>query len=393
MTRIPIRLVVAYLCARPVRTILALGSLAVALFLLVTLRSLITTLEDVVHAARSHRIVVQSAVSLVVELPRSYESKIRGVPGVLTTCRLRWFGAHYQEPSNNFAQFAADCETLQEIFPELEVVGGTWAALLADRQACVIGTELARDFGWKIGDTVPLISPNQPRTDGGAWGFRVAAIYRSRSPILDDRTLFFHAPYLERSVEDGAALGSDRVSVYWAKLAPDAERVQVLAAIDELFENGPQRVRATTDSEFQAQFISMVGNLPLLVGSIGGAVLIAVFLANLNTMLLAAREQVRDVGVLKALGFDELRISLVLLLQSVVLCAIGGGFGVALAWLGAERFSSLLSLGSVFPSYKVTGETALLGLAAALGIGLAAAIPPIISRRRLSTARLLSMEI
>jgi putative ABC transport system permease protein len=391
MAAIPHRLVLRNLLKHPVRTLLTMGSLTVALFLLSTLRSLLVTLESVVGSSKTDRLIVQSAVSLFVDLPPGYEGKIRGVEGVGPTCRMNWFGGFYQDPSNFFAQFAIDGATILQVFPEMEIVEGSEEAFLKNRRSAIIGSDLVRDFGWEVGGSVPLLSALYPRTDGQGWEFEVAAVYHSRAANFDNRTLFFHYQYLEKSLEDGVAEGPGQVGLFMLRLAPGADRVGVMSRVDALFENGPQRVQTTTEAEFQAQFVSMLGNLPLFVGSIGGGVLIAIFLANLNTMLMAAREQTRDVGILKALGFRRGAVFWVLLLQSLAISALGGGLGVLLAYGSADLFAALFS--QMFPTYTVTAGTAWLGLAAALAIGLLAGVAPALRLSRLPSVASLRMEV
>ena len=88
------------LLKHPIRSLLTIGSLTIAVFLLCFLRTVVTTLEAGVEAADSRRLWVQSAVSLFVDLPTAYQSKIEAVEGVERTCKWQWFGGYYKEPSN-----------------------------------------------------------------------------------------------------------------------------------------------------------------------------------------------------------------------------------------------------------------------------------------------------
>jgi putative ABC transport system permease protein len=155
-----------------------------------------------------------------------------------------------------------------------------------------------------------------------------------------------------------------------------------MSEVDAMFENGPQAVQATTESEFQAQFVSMVGNVPLLVSSIGGGVMIAILLAVLNTMLMSAREQTRDIGVLKALGFTDGSVFGVLILQALVLCGLGGALGIFLAKLTEPVMVAAIS--SMFPGYLVNMETILEAVVATILIGFLAGIVPAFRARGLS---------
>lgn len=386
----PWHLIARNLLAHPVRTLLTASSLVIAVFLICTLRSLVVGLTAGVEGAASNRLVVQSAVSLFVDLPLAYQGKVAQVPGVRQTCKFQWFGGYYQDPSNFFAQFGVDADRFYESYPEVEVLEGDPAAFLATRAGCLIGRDLTRRYGWKVGDRVPIKPTIFQRADGGAWEFEVVGIYRSRTSNVDDATLFFQHDYLREALEQGAASGPPGVGVYMVTLAPGADLVAVSREIDVLFENGPQRVQTTTEAEFQRQFVSMLGGVPTLLGSIGGGVLFAILLAVLNTMLMAGRERTRDLGIIKALGFGDGVAFALLMLESLLLCGVGGAIGVGLSLLSAPVFRDGLS--QMVPGYAVTDETAALGLGLSLLLGVIAGAAPAWRAGRLRVIQALRPE-
>lgn len=376
-----ILLVLRHLLGHKGRSLLTIGAVAIAVFLLCVLRSLVTALDAGVEAASSSRLMVQSAVSLFVGLPVSYQEKIAAVEGVAGISKWQWFGGVYQDPSNFFGQFAVDDANLFEVYPELEVAPETQQRFHERRNACIVGAQLAAQFGWKPGDTIPLIGALFPHPDGQdvAWEFELAGVYRSTSAAIDNRTMFFHWDYFQEMREKS---GEDiEVGVIVVKVIPGADVSRMMGEIDALFENGPQRVQTTTEKEFQRQFVSMVGNIPMFVAWIGGGVLIAILLACVNTMLMAARQQTHDVGILKALGFTDAAAFRVMLSQSLLLCGLGGGLGIALA-LGLQPMLVVV-LGTFFPGYAITGATLLLAAVVTLGLGLVAGIVPALRSSRL----------
>ena len=127
------------------------------MFLFCFLRSIVTSLEAAVTASATDRIVVGSAVSLFQSLPISYREKIRGLESVENVTTFTWFGGRYQGPQGFFAQFGTDPKSLLEIYPEVDMAEEEKAAWLADKQGAIIGRGLADKYGWKVGDTVPLI--------------------------------------------------------------------------------------------------------------------------------------------------------------------------------------------------------------------------------------------
>lgn len=376
------KLALRNLLKHPLRFVLTAASLAVALFLLCNLRSVVTTLRSSAENASSDRLWVQSAVSLYVDLPLSYAPKIAAVSGVDSTCKWQWFGGYYQDRSNFFAQFAVDGAEMLDMFPEVAIVDGSREAWLGQRNACMVGRGLADDFGWQVGQQIPITGALFPHPDGAekAWEFLIGAIYEPTAPNFDGRTLFFNWDYFEETLRTSDT-GTPGVGTVVLDLEPGVEKTSVMASIDEMFANGPQRVQTTTEAEFQAQFVSMFGNVPLFVTSIGGAVLVAILLASLNAMLMASREQVHDIGILKALGFTSASCSALLLVQGLLLCCLGGFCGVGLALLLEPVLAD--ALGATLQGYRIATSTIVFGIVLSVALGLLAGLLPAWNANRL----------
>ena len=378
------RLVWRNLARHKVRTFLTIGSLVVAFFLLCTLRTLVTTIQAGADAASASRLIVQSAVSLFVDLPQSYQTKIQAVDGIQEISKWQWFGGYYQNERNRFAQFAVDPEQTMSIYPEMEIIEGSKEAFERSKRGVLIGEGLVDKYGWKLGDTVPILPDLFPHPDGPgvAWEFEVAAIYRPTVRNFESSMFLFQWDYFEETMKAGSG-DAPGVGTYVLALEEGADPTAVMGSADSLFENGPQRVQATSESEFQKQFVSMFGNVPFFVGAIGGGVLIAILLAVVNTMLMAGREQTRDIGILKALGFTDGDAVKLLASQSMLVCLLGAGLGLGLAMVTQEGIAS--ALGTMFPGYHITPSTFALGAAVAVGLGLFAGIAPAWRAARLNT--------
>ncbi|HVQ23734.1 MAG TPA: ABC transporter permease, partial [Planctomycetota bacterium] len=200
------------------RTGLTVAALVVALYLFCFLVSLVTTLHDSVKSAATNRVIVQSAVSLFVALPIDYQAKIEQVPGVAATTKFQWFGGYYQEQANFLAEFGVDHDKFFDMYDqEVEITEGPGGvtgpgarqavidAMAADRRACVIGEGLVRDpdFGFAIGQTVPLMGTIFPKSDGSAWEFNVVGVYKPLKGNMDDRTIWFRYDYLWETLQAG----------------------------------------------------------------------------------------------------------------------------------------------------------------------------------------------
>lgn len=387
----PWHLVWRNLRAHWLRSLLTFLSVLLAVFLLCVLRGAVRGLTAAVENAASNRLWVQSAVSLYVDLPLAYQSKIAAVNGVRDVSRFQWFGGEYRDTPDFVAQFGIDADKFLPTFPELSIVEGSYEAFQRNRAGCVLGLDMARQLGLGIGSKLPLVGKIFPRSDGGAWEFTVEAIYASSVPTQDMRTMYFHFDYLMKSIEEGAARGAEGVGVYLVSVAAGAQPTQIMADIDALFANGPQRVQTTTEAEFNRQFVSMLGNVPGLLTVIGGAVLFAIAFAVLNTMLMAARERTRDAGIMKALGFTSGTVMGVLVAESLLLCLSAGASGVGLALLAERQFQAMTA--RVIPGYEVSTEVIVLGLCVALGVGLLAGLLPGLQLRRLRPVTALRAEV
>jgi putative ABC transport system permease protein len=378
---IPFRLVRKNLFKHKIRTSLTIASLAVAMFLLCVLRSLVVALDAGVRSASANRLIVQSSVSLFVYMPESYTGKLQQVDGVEAVCPWNWFGGYYQEPKNFFAQMGCDMKTFLEMYPEIEIQEGSLDTLLNQRTACVIGDALSEKFNMHVGDTFPVIGTFFTKKDGGSFDFKVAAIYHTKKQTFDNSSMFFHYEYLSKAIENNEVAGPPGIAWFSISTKPGVDPINVMGAADALFENGPQRIQTTTERQWQQQFVSMFGNIPFFVGSIGTGVMVAILLATLNTMLMAAREQTVDVGVLKALGFSDGSLFGMMLSQSLFLCGLGGGGGILLAKL-TEPFMVKI-LGNIFPGYQITDDTLILGACVTVMLGLLAGVAPAWRARQL----------
>ena len=354
------------------RTILTIGSIAVALFLYGLLVTIETALNAGVDVAGVDRLIVRNKISLIMPLPFSYQERLRQIDHVSEATFATWFGAIYQEPKNFFPQFAIDTDSYRRLYPEFQIPDDQWQAFLADREGAVVGRLTADRFEWEVGDRIPL----QASIWGGTWEFNIRAIYEG-SRAGDDESLFwFHWKYLE----ERRPWGKGSVGWYTVKVDDPEHSVAVSEAIDRSFANSPYETSTETEQAFAAGFAKQIGNIRMLIMSIGAVVLFTLLLVTGNTMAMAVRERVPELGVLKTLGFKDTTVLFLVLAESLLIAFVGGVLGVGLAKLFTMGGDPT---GGMLPVFYLSTAEMISGIAIALFVGLAAGSIPALTAMNL----------
>jgi putative ABC transport system permease protein len=360
------------LLRKKTRTALTIGSIAVALFLYGLLVTIETSLDAGVSVAGADRLVVRNRISLIMPLPYSYQERIRQMPHVIDVAFANWFGGIYQDERNFFPQFALDAQTWKAVYPEYVIPDDQWQAFLADREGAVVGRSTAERFGWKVGDRIPLQGTIFP----GTWEFNVRAIYDGARRNDDTTQFWFHWKLLDEraSIMDGM--------IGWCVIQIDdpENAVAVAAAVDERFANSPFETSTESESAFAAGFAKQIGNIRLIILSIGAVVLFTLLLVTGNTMAMAVRERTSELGVLKTLGFTNGGVLALVLAESLMLAALGGAIGLALVkafTLGGDP------TGGMLPVFYLAPGKIVFGLALAVAVGVAAGAIPALTAGQL----------
>ena len=262
------------------RTFLTIASVALALFLFASLRSVITTIGAAAQFGSARRLVTTNATGFVLPLPVSYANRLEAVPGVEKVTWANWFGGRYGDGKRFFATFAVDAKSYLEIYPEMSVPADQKEAFLRDKGGALIGVRLVNLFGWKVGQNVTLQGTIFP----GDWTFTIRGVYTPTDPAINDDALMFHFDYLdERAGRPGNA------GWYIMEIDKPDNAAQIAKTIDDQFRSSPAPTKTGTEQAFNASFATMWGNIGLLMNTIGLAVVFAILLVTANAMMMSAQ--------------------------------------------------------------------------------------------------------
>lgn len=348
------------------RTVLTVLSVGLALFVLTTLVTFVGETRRLVAQANPLRMLTRHSVSMLTPLPARYRAEIEKVPGVAAVTPLYWFDAIYIDTvHSDFAMYSCDPLTLFDVHTGIKLPPEQREVFQRERTSAIVGRRTADNHGWKLGDRITLK------------GIKVAAeleltirgIFTGTS--TEEIFLFFHHDYIEEALGRPGMAGN-----YWIK-AESAEVVpRVMQMVDAMFENTDASTKTETERAFSLGFVSMLGNLTTLVAAVTGCIVFALLLMTANTMALSVRERVRELAVMKALGFRRRKVLGLVASEGALITLMGGvvGCGAALVFCSFSDLNAI-SRGLV-QQLNVSWETIGLGLLVAMFVGFVSAVIP-----------------
>ncbi len=370
------RLIFANLFRKKARLILTIGSFAVALFLFTFLAVVKGAFSRGTELAGADRLVVINRAGLIQVIPLAYDEKILRIPGVKAVTHNNWFGGVYQDEKNFFPQFVIDVENQRQVMTEMRVPDDQWNTFVGDRQGAIVGATLAKRFGWKVGDRVPLKNALYGPTK--TWEFNIDGIYKNDHPGGDESQFWLQWKYFDENVP---AVIKGMIGWYVLKLDSPDDAVRVAKAIDTEFANSSTETKTETESAFQAGFAKQLGNIEFLILTIGSVVFFTLLLVTGNTMAISIRERTSELAVLKAVGFTDRFVLFFVLGESLVIALIGGLLGLSLAVVAIPVVGAALN--GLLPPLILSVTGLSLGLVFALLVGAASGLLPGLGAMRL----------
>jgi len=307
------------------RSILTICSIAASLCLLGVLLAMYHAFYfSEPPAAQALRLVTRNKVSLTVTMPIFYRQRIQQVPGVVVVGVSQWFGGVYKDSrdqKNFFARFAVEPDRLFQLYSEFRLPEDQKQAFIRDRTAAMVGKKLAERMGFKLGDRLTLTGDIFP----GNYDFTIRAIYDADE---NNESMYFNLDYLFESLP----VGRRDFAGTFIILADSVDSVPRIArTIDDMFANSTAQTKTESERAFQLSFVSFLGNVKMFLLAICAAVTFTILLVSGNTMAMSVRERIREVGILKTLGFTPQAILVIILGEAAFISLIGGAIGCLLA--------------------------------------------------------------
>lgn len=354
------------------RSSLTIVGIAIAVMAFGLLQTVVTAWNAGVEVAAADRLIVRQAVSFIFPLPYAYKEQVQKVSGVKNVSFFNWFGGIYKDKNQFFARMACDPETVLDVYPEFLVSPEEKATFIKERNSCMIGELIAKQYNLKVGDLMELEGDIYP----GKWQFVIRAIYKPRNKTVDASQMFFHWNYMDERIRKEDAARAGNVGWYVVKIADASQSATVSNNIDKLFVNSNAETKTETERAFQQGFVQSSGAILQGINIMSYVIIGIIMLVLGNTMIMSARERTREYAVLKTLGFTGGHLISFIAGEAMIISTLGAILGIVLLMPVVTGFEVALPKGW-FPVFYVATSTYVMAAAAAILVGVLSSILPI----------------
>jgi putative ABC transport system permease protein len=371
-------LIWAGLWRKKTRTILTMLSIVVAFLLFGLLQGINQGIKAGLGDTSNNRLWTTARMSAISSMPTSLMDRMQTVKGVRNIAHLSFFGGYFQDAKNVIPAFATNVDKLAVVYPELNITKAQIAAMKTTRPGALIGGPLAKKYGWKIGDKVPLGTTIWTNNDGSNnWAFDIVGIFDATPQF--EKSPLGSAFWINYDYWDEARkFDNHRVHQFIIQIDNPTQGAVISSQIDKLSENSPDETRTQTENAALQSQLKQLADIDFIANSIVGAVMFTLLFLTANTMMQSVRERIPELAVLKTLGFSGGTVSRLVLIESLMLCLFAAAVGLALS-AGAMKV-----IGAVLGPTRLPGIVIVAGLLIAVALAIISGLPPAFRAQRLN---------
>ena len=355
------------------RTLFTILGAAVAILAFATLQTVLSAWNAAAEHSAKDRIATRHKVSFVITLPKRYIDTIRATDGVTAATWANWFGARDPNaPDSFFATLAVDAKTFLEVYDEIEVPADQQRAWLEDRRGAVVGDVLAKQLKVGVGDKITLSGTIYP----GDWEFNIRGIYKATRKSVDRSQFLFHWDYMNKGLE---GRGKDQIGWVISRIDDAKRSADISATIDKAFDVKDTQTVTMSERAMNVSFMAMLSAMLTALNVVSLIIMLIMALILGNTIAMGVRERTGEYAVLRAVGFMPRQIGFLVVGEAFVIGVASAAIGMGLAYPIVEKGLGRWleeNMGAWFPYFRISGETAAMGMALAVTLALiASAIP------------------
>ena len=321
-------LIWAGLWRKRVSTVLTMFCVVFAFALFGLLHGFSAALDGIIDAMSDTRLRSMSRVNITQPLPLAHRARMQMVPGVDEVSYYNFFAGYYQDRRNSIQVGAIDIASFNAIYPDIKIESQYIEAMLHTRNGALVGEDLAKEQGWKVGDRLPLGSAVWTRKDGAEnWDFEIVGSYRSPTGRVPTSELWINYDYFD----EARAAANGTVTLYFLKIHDSSSAAAISERIDALFANSTNETQTQSEKDWVRAQIAQIGDIAFFVNAIIAAVMFALLFVTFYTMMQSVRARIPELAVLKTYGFSNTAVMSLVLAESVVLCSVAAALGIGIA--------------------------------------------------------------
>jgi putative ABC transport system permease protein len=372
----------------PLRTGMTVLTVGVMLTAFIFPRALIESQRQSVRDAPNNRVVVQSRRGWETPLPSRYVDEIGSMDGVRHASGMRQAG--FRVPGREgsfFVSYGVNARAFMAMHDELAAPERDKEAFLADPHGAIVSVELARQFGWTLGQRIVLESSIY----SAQWQVTICAIFTEAGGEWARRSMFVHYDRLNRALvgED-----KDKDNLIIVQVVDPSQGGLIARAIDQAHDAAAVRTLSMEDRIYTAANMGRAGAVLETLNSVSYLVLLIILVTMISSLMLNVRERSREFAVLRALGFEARHIFLLVMGEAALLGCAGSALGVAFCYpLLGGLVSAYLKENLDFAFVEIPTRATLTAFVNGLALSLLAAWAPANRIRRLEVCEALKRVV
>ena len=119
-------------------------------------------------------------------------------------------------------------------------------AFKRDRQGAAVGRKLADQYGWKIGDTIPI----RGTIYQGNWQFTIRAIFDGKEESTVVKQFYLHYDYLNEEIKKKNPRRGDQSGIFIVEVNDSSRIADIARAVDAEFKNSLAETLTETEKAF-----------------------------------------------------------------------------------------------------------------------------------------------
>jgi putative ABC transport system permease protein len=316
------------------------------------------------------RIGIHAKAGLVYGMPSAYFQKVRGLPGVVDATTYNWFGGAVDTDKGvEFPNFSVDAEHIGTVFADWKIEPAALEEFRKNRDAALVGRTTLERQGWQVGDRIALWST--------IYGFpielRIVGVIEGQNP-----SLWFQREYQDQALE-ARKMSRDEIGMIWVRVDDVARVEPLMREVDEMFRNSEVQTASETEKSFYSSFIGSLRGVLTIILIVTALIALCIVFIAANTASMAVRERLRELAILKAIGFSWRAIFGTLLAEAVLLSSAAGFVGALAsislaAWM--QQLSNARPMLGPLSNFVIGPTIAVQGVFLALFIGMISGVVP-----------------